>query len=139
MTSNSEKNKATIADTFEAWKEGRGSIVDLLAPDLRWEIVGESAAAGTYTRDGFVDGVLASIGRRFSKHGFVKPTDIRLILADDDWVVTLYEARGITNADTVYDNTYAWFMRMREGQIVEAVAFYDSIAFDRMWAVPASA
>ncbi len=32
-----------------------------------------------------------------------------------------------------YDNTYAWFMRMAGGRVVEVSAFYDSIAFNDLW------
>ncbi|AHF94233.1 hypothetical protein OPIT5_08835 [Opitutaceae bacterium TAV5] len=30
-------------------------------------------------------------------------------------------------------NTYAWFIRLRDGRIVEITAFLDSIAFDKFW------
>jgi uncharacterized protein len=33
-----------------------------------------------------------------------------------------------------YDNTYTWYLRMHEGAIVEAVAFFDSIEFNDFWA-----
>ena len=32
-----------------------------------------------------------------------------------------------------YVNTYAWFLRMQDGWIVEAHAFFDSLAFDDFW------
>ena len=32
-----------------------------------------------------------------------------------------------------YENTYAWFMRMRDGLVVDGTAFYDSISFNDLW------
>jgi hypothetical protein len=32
-----------------------------------------------------------------------------------------------------YENTYTWYMRMREGQIVEATAFFDTLEFNHFW------
>jgi uncharacterized protein len=32
-----------------------------------------------------------------------------------------------------YDNTYTWYLRMQDGAIVEAVAFFDSIEFNDFW------
>jgi hypothetical protein len=32
-----------------------------------------------------------------------------------------------------YVNTYAWFLEVRDGRIVVAHAFFDSIAFDELW------
>jgi ketosteroid isomerase-like protein len=32
-----------------------------------------------------------------------------------------------------YDNTYTWYLRMQDGVIVEAVAFFDSIEFNAFW------
>jgi uncharacterized protein len=33
----------------------------------------------------------------------------------------------------MYANTYAWFLEMRDGRIMRAHAFFDSIAFDAFW------
>jgi uncharacterized protein len=34
-----------------------------------------------------------------------------------------------------YDNTYAWVMSMRDGQVIDGTAFYGSIAFNNdLWA-----
>lgn len=32
-----------------------------------------------------------------------------------------------------YTNTYAWFMRFEEKMVVEATAFFDSLAFNELW------
>jgi uncharacterized protein len=136
MSNTTAANKKLVMDVFERWSRGAGSIVDILANDLSWEVVGESAVAGVYTRDEFVNGVLAEIGKRFTAHGPVRPTRIRAAIAEADWVVVLWDGVGTTNANTEYANTYAWCMVLRDGRVVRATAYFDSIAFDRMWAVP---
>jgi ketosteroid isomerase-like protein len=32
-----------------------------------------------------------------------------------------------------YVNTYSWFLELRDGRVVDASAFFDSIAFDELW------
>jgi uncharacterized protein len=32
-----------------------------------------------------------------------------------------------------YANSYAWVMRMRDSQVIDGTAFYDSIAFNVLW------
>jgi uncharacterized protein len=39
------ENKQVIQQAFDAWAAGEGGVFDLLAPDARWTIVGNSVAA----------------------------------------------------------------------------------------------
>jgi len=32
-----------------------------------------------------------------------------------------------------YENTYSWYLKMRDGKIVNAVAVFDSVAFNDLW------
>lgn len=57
---------------------------------------------------------------------------VRGIYADGDTVVVLWDGEGIRLDGKPYENTYAWFMRFHEGLVVEATAFYDSIAFNEL-------
>jgi hypothetical protein len=34
---------------------------------------------------------------------------------------------------TTYGNTYAWFLDMRDGKVVNAFAFFDSVVFNEFW------
>jgi ketosteroid isomerase-like protein len=43
------QNKQLIQQAYDDWAAGTGGVFDLLAPDVRWTIVGRSAVAGTYT------------------------------------------------------------------------------------------
>jgi ketosteroid isomerase-like protein len=129
-----EANRQTVRAAFEAWQRGEAPITDVFAPEMTWRIEGHSRAAGDYpdTRT-FVDRVLAPFGARFSAEQPFRPTSIRGVHADGDTVIVLWDGHGITVDGSAYDNSYAWFMRLRDGKVVDGVAFFDSISFDRLW------
>jgi ketosteroid isomerase-like protein len=117
---------------FRNWHDGTGSITDLLADGVRWTIVGRSRASKTYdSKDQFIEEVLQPFGARFSRP--FRPVVVRGVDADGDTVVVVWDGKGTRLDGKPYKNTYAWFMRFHEGQVVEATAFFDSIAFDELW------
>ena len=129
---NAPQNRATVAAAFDGWMAGTGYITDLLADDLQWEIVGESAASRVYdSRQQFVDEVLHPFGQRFRVP--FRPTVIRGLYEDGDTVIVLWDGEGTALDGLPYRNTYAWFLTFRDGLVARAVAFYDSIAFNDLW------
>lgn len=38
-----------------------------------------------------------------------------------------------------YKSTYAWFLDLKDGKIVNASAFFDGIALNKLWELPAAA
>jgi ketosteroid isomerase-like protein len=130
-----EANRATVAAAFEAWRDFGRAIADTFAPEMTWRIVGHSAASRSYPdKAAFVDEVLAPFGHRFSSADPFRPVRIDGVYADGDTVVVRWDGRGTTINDTVYENTYAWFMQMCDGKVIDDVAFYDSISFNELWA-----
>ncbi|MEO3748593.1 nuclear transport factor 2 family protein [Plantactinospora sp. B5E13] len=131
-----KSNHEIVADAFAAWTAGTGYITSIFAPDMRWEIVGRSAASGTYdSTEQFVHEVLHPFGARFSTDAPFRPVTIRAIYADDEQrtVAVVWDGEGITGAGTTYRNTYAWFMTLENGKVIDGTAFYDSIAFNELW------
>jgi ketosteroid isomerase-like protein len=61
------------------------------------------------------------------------PTTVHELVVDGDRVVIRFDAAGTATDGRPYVNSYAWFLTIREGQIVNATAFFDSIAFDDLW------
>jgi uncharacterized protein len=43
------------------------------------------------------------------------------------------DGRGVGNDGRPYENSYAWIMRMRDGEVVDGTAFYDSLSIDDLW------
>jgi uncharacterized protein (DUF302 family)/ketosteroid isomerase-like protein len=130
-----ERSPRAIAESaFHAWMDGTGHVSTIFADEMTWEIVGESQAAGTYsTTRSFEDDVLTPFGRRFSPAAMFKPVRIRNVFADGSTVIVLWDGEGTTTTGSSYANTYAWVMRFEDGLVVDGIAFFDSIAFDRLW------
>ena len=59
---------------------------------------------------------------------------MRGLYADEDMVIALFDGSGTARDGKSYRNTYSWYMRMSEGQIVEVTAFFDSVEFNEFWA-----
>jgi hypothetical protein len=55
------------------------------------------------------------------------------VYADGDTVIVLWDGHGVAIDGQPYENSYAWFMRMREGKVIDGTAFYDSISFNELW------
>jgi len=125
------RNKATVEARFDAWRDGTGSPFELLSDTATWTIVGRSAAAKTYSsRESFLREVIRPFNARMSAP--LKPS-IRNIYADGDTVIVFFDARGIARDGKPYENTYAWFLEMRDDKVVRAFAFFDSIEFNDLW------
>ena len=125
-----EKNRRTVQAGFDTWRRG-GNFFDLLASDVKWTIVGLSTAAGTYqSRRHFMDEVIIPFNSRLSTP--LVPT-VRAIYADGDMVIVLWEGAAIARDGKSYENTYSWYLKMRDGKIISATALYDSIAFNDLW------
>jgi uncharacterized protein len=125
------ENKQLIRRAFDAWAAGTGSVFDLLAPDARWTIVGSSAVAGTYhSREQFLEAVIRPFNARLETP--LVP-EVHALYADGDTVIAYFDASGKVRDGSTYRNTYTWYLRIDGGAIVEATAFYDSIAFNDLW------
>ena len=129
-------NREIARDAFAAWQTGAGYVTSIFAPHMTWEIVGRSAVSRRYgdTQE-FLDEVLRPFGERFSTTAPFRPVNIRGIYTDDDQdtVVVTWDGEGTTANGTTYRNTYAWFLTFADGLVVDATAFFDSIAFNELW------
>jgi ketosteroid isomerase-like protein len=124
-------NKQVIQRAFDAWAVGEGGVFDLLAPDAQWTIVGNSVAAGTYhSREEFLSKVIRPFNARMATPLVPK---VHALYADGDTVIAYFDASATVRDGSRYHNTYTWYLRMQEGAIVEAVAFFDSIEFNDFW------
>jgi ketosteroid isomerase-like protein len=62
----------------------------------------------------------------------LKPS-IRRIYADGDTVIVFFDAQGTARDGKPYVNTYAWFLELRDGKVIAASAFFDSLEFNELW------
>jgi ketosteroid isomerase-like protein len=131
-----EERRTTVARAFEAWRDGTAPITDAFAPAMTWRIEGRCVVAGEYrsTQD-FVDAVLAPFGARFADGERFRPVRVRSVLVDGATVTVVWDGRGVANDGVPYENCYAWILVLGEdGLVIDGTAFYDSIAFDELWA-----
>jgi uncharacterized protein len=125
------KNRATVQAAFDVWRAGTGGPFALLASDVAWTITGNSLAARTYnSRDEFLDRVIKPFNARLTKP--LVPM-LRSLHSDGDTIIALFDGEATALDGKPYCNTYAWFMEMRDGRIVNITVFFDSIAFDEFW------
>jgi hypothetical protein len=129
-----EANRQTIRQAFDAWQQGTGAISDVFAPEMVWRIEGHSLASKEYgSRQQFIDEVLTPFGARFRPAAPFRPITIRSVHADGDTVIVCWDGRGIANNGQPHQNSYAWFMTLRDGKVIDGTAFYDSISFNNLW------
>jgi len=129
-------NRDIVTDAFRSWANGTGYVASIFADGMTWEITGRSAVSKKYANaQQFIAEVLRPFGARFSSGDPFRPVNIRAIYDDEDksTVIVVWDGQGTTTAGTTYQNTYAWFMTLSGGEVVDGTAFYDSIAFNQLW------
>ena len=125
------RNRAAVAAGFQAWADGTGSPYNLLARNVRWTITGNSLAGKTYTsKEAFMSEVIRPFNARMRER--LIPA-VHALYVDGDTVIVHFDARGMALDGKPYVNSYAWFLRMKGGEIIEAYAFFDALSFDDLW------
>jgi ketosteroid isomerase-like protein len=125
------QNKRLVQTGFDKWRDGTGSVFEFLAPDAKWTIVGNCPVSRTFnSRQEFLDVVIKPFNARLSSR--LVPA-VRGIYADGDMVVVLFDGKGTARDGKPYENTYTWYLQMTGGQIVNVVAFFDTIEFTDFW------
>jgi len=126
-----EKNRRAVQTAFDNWRRSAGTVYDLLASDVKWTNAGTSTVSGIYhSRRDFMDQVVTPFNSRLQTP--LVPI-VRGLYADGDTVIVLWDGAAIARDGKSYENTYSWYLTMRNGKIVSAVAVYDSAAFDDLW------
>ena len=127
----STRNKELVQKAFDAWRSGTGGPFDLLDLEATWTITGNSLVARQYkNRQEFLDVVIKPFNARLSKP--LVPT-IRRLYCDGNTVIALFDAEATVIDGQPRRNTYAWFMTMKDGKIVDVTAFFDAIVFNDLW------
>ena len=127
----SEYNKGVVRRAFEAWRSGNGSVFDLMTPDATWTIVGNTPVSRTYRgKSDFMDTMIKPFNARLSTR--LVPTAPTLY-GDADTVIAYFSAQATARDGRPYRNTYTWYLQLRDDQIVNAIAFFDTVDFNDLW------
>lgn len=123
-------NAAAIRAAFAAWRDGTGSVFDLLADEVEWTVAGSSPVSGVYSsRQAFLDQAVRPISARLSTP--IIP-EVRHVIAQGNDVVVVWQGRATARDGSAYHNDYVWHLVMEEGRVVRATAFLDTWALDRL-------
>lgn len=130
-THGADSNLEVVHAAFERWRMGTGGPFELLEDETTWTIVGSSPFSKTYqSKKHFMDEVIGPFNARLTRP--LVPT-VRRLYADGDTVVALFDGEALAKDGIVYRNTYAWFLQMNNGRIVNSTAFFDTRIFDEFW------
>ena len=128
------QNRDLVERAFADWTAGRGHVKDLFADDMTWEIVGESRLAGRYTStQDFTDRALGRFAALFEGGSPLRPVEVSRVHDAGDTVVVVWVGEGAAADGRTYRNTYAWFLTLADGLVVDGLAFFDTLAVERFW------
>ncbi|ANH67224.1 nuclear transport factor 2 family protein [Mitsuaria sp. 7] len=127
---NAERNRARVAEAFEAWAKGGNTFFDdLLSPSVRWTIRGSGPYAGTYVGlEDFVARAVRPFASRLSKP--VRPVAVHQVFAQGDEVAVHWDGAAVARDGQPYRNSYVWIFRMKDGRVAEATAFLDLAPYE---------
>ena len=124
------RNRSAVQAAFEKWRAGGNVFAELLAPDIVWTIHGSGPVAGTYRGlEDFTRRASAPLVSRLT--GPIMP-EVRSIWADGDVVIVRFDGSATTTSGAPYRNQFVWILRMDAGRAVEAEAFLDLVAYQRV-------
>lgn len=123
------RNRQVVTEAFDRWQAGGTTFfTDLLSPDVIWTIEGSGPSAGRFEgRERFVERAVRPFVSRLSSP--IRPVSTT-IWADGDHVIVNWEGVGTAQDGQPYANSYAWILRMQDGQAVEVTAFLDLVPYD---------
>jgi uncharacterized protein len=119
-------NKQTVRNNFEQLALGNGApLLDSLADDVRWTIIGTSVLSRTFSgKQGVIDGLLVPF-REALVDGHIH-IHVDNLLADGDYVVVQGRGEAMTKRGVAYNNTYCWVYQFEDGKIKALTEYLDT-------------
>jgi hypothetical protein len=130
-----KKNEEVVRKFFEVLNAGDLAVLKpLFHPEAQWVVrVKDIPGAGTHKGRDFICGEFLAPVRDAFVDGDPKTT-ITNVVAQGDWVALQSRAVGARRSDgKVYDNQYAWFIKLKDGQILEIHEHMDSLYTSKWW------
>jgi uncharacterized protein len=119
------ENKRLLESAFAELAGGNGQpLMDALADDVRWTVIGSSPWSRTYAgKREVVDELMRPLFSQFADQFTARA--IRVIAEDD---VVVVEARGQVNtkAGKPYNQTYCYVFRLADGRVSELTEYLDT-------------
>jgi hypothetical protein len=123
-------NAALTRRVFAAFGKDAKQISAAMCRDVVWRVPGTTAMSGEYhgRRD-----VVEFLRRTGLETGGTYRSALHTVLADDEWAVAVYRARGSRNGIDL-DVNQALVIRIEDGLWAEVTAVPLDSAFDAFWA-----
>lgn len=119
-----QANEKLVRQAFERWRLGTGSVFDLLDDNARWIVAGNSPVSGVYrSKQELIDAAVAPINARLATP--IVP-QLQQVHAQGNAVIVAWNGNATAKDGSTYENSYSWHMVMRDGKIVDVMAFLDT-------------
>jgi ketosteroid isomerase-like protein len=126
-----EANKALLRRVYEEISKGNpAALMEALADDIRWTIIGTTALSGSFNGKQEVAEKLAIPIRARLDGPIVFTLDD--FIAEGDQVVMRARGRAITKGGKPYNNIYCIVARIVDGKITEMTDYIDTALIDRV-------
>ncbi|HEX6641793.1 MAG TPA: nuclear transport factor 2 family protein [Thermoanaerobaculia bacterium] len=118
-------NREIVQRVFDALSKGDSRpLLDLLAEDVTWRVMGQTPWSRTYAGKGSViDDLLRPLGSRLAER--YRATAKRIV-AEGDSVVVEAIGQAITKRGVPYNNEYCFVYRLENGSIKEVTEYLDT-------------
>lgn len=123
-------NLESVQSAFARWSAGGNVFDGLLAEDVVWTIHGSGSAAGTYI--GLRDFTESAARPLVSRLATPLVPSVHFMISDCDRVIVRFGAAATTTSGEPYRNEFVWIFRLEAGHVVEAEAFLDLAAYQRV-------
>ncbi len=123
-------NAALTRRVFASFGSDAKAVSAALSRDIVWRVPGNTAMSGEYRgrRE-----VIEFLRRTGLETGGTYRSSLHTVLADDEWAVAVYRARGSRNGIDL-DVNQALVIRIEDGLWAEVTAVPLDSAFDAFWA-----
>jgi uncharacterized protein len=123
-------NAALTRRVFAAFGNDAKAVSAAMARDIVWRVPGNTVMSGEYRgrRE-----VIEFLRRTGLETGGTYRSSLHTVLADDEWAVAVYRARGSRNGIDL-DVNQALVIRIEDGVWAEVTAVPLDSAFDAFWA-----
>ena len=120
------ENKRLLQHIYEELSKGNvQALLDNLAEDVRWNIIGTTVLSGTFRgKQEVIDKLLKPLRARLAAGPVVFTID-RLI-AEGDYVAMQARGRATSRSGRPYNNTYCIVARIADGKVKEMTDYADT-------------
>ncbi|MFL5918709.1 MAG: nuclear transport factor 2 family protein [Gaiellaceae bacterium] len=123
-------NAALTRRVFASFGQDAKSVSAALSRDIVWRVPGNTVMSGEYRGR---RAVIEFLRRTGLETGGTYRSSLHTVLADDEWAVAVYRARGSRNGIDL-DVDQALVIRIEDGLWAEVTAVPLDSAFDAFWA-----